>query len=256
MRTLLCHEGWGAIEDRAQLAAQLIELALSYCPTLTVARIAIAGKNKEISRPVSEIAAAVAALDASWSVTIFDPAGRLKNAPFLISDTYFVLTMFRDLRALYFFGDNLDYLLATKFDPQLIKDLVKISGPGLGYCESFAGPIEAAEYSQELRIASSKSELRGLLQAPSGLSWQSYLPGSSLCVARNLFPVNIWPKQLFDRIRRDTSVFDLMISRGVEITELSDEAVLAQIPQASVGILKTHMRQYLFEQRSPEVLRA
>ena len=248
MPTLLCLEGWGTIENRADLAPRLVDVALRHCPSLKSARIAGAGKSKELSRPTSEIKATVAGLDASWAVTIFDPARRVRAAPFLISERYFALTMYRDLRGLYFFGDYLDPLRDTKNDLDAIADIVKITGTGLGYCERFAGTMEAKTYSQELRIASSRSDLSRFLQMRSGSSWQDYLPGSLLCVARNLFPVNIWPRPLFERIRSDAAVFESLVSQEAQIVELNGEIVAVRIPSENIAALKPCMRPYLFEQ--------
>jgi hypothetical protein len=157
--------------------------------------------------------------------------------------------MWNQYRAFYLFDTRLDQFVESESGVQFFSDLVEIVGPGIGYCERFANAIDAANYSQDLNVAKSLTDIAGFLQAQPRPSWSERLAtGVQPLLARNIYSTNVWPECFVERLK-DGGVYELILSLGARITEISAKMHFVSIPHSSLNRLRPSMARHIYEHR-------
>jgi len=189
-------------------------------------------------------------IDPSWSVTILDPTTRVKGARFAISETFLTLSMNRELRGFYAYGQCLEKVVGNSASEEpFISSLVGIAGAGVGYGTAFPTPSDAARYFSGV---GPPQPLSNLLQPRKEKDWRDCISGTGdLSIIRDLYELNIWPNYFVERVRAHEFIYDRIVAEGAEFRELPCGAFLVRLPQARIESARILLRQFLFIKPNP-----
>jgi len=246
MAPLICYEGWDITVDRVSHAAELLALARLICPSLRSCHLAIAGKGSQIRCSIESLHQRIDGLESSWSVTILGPAERMKGAPFAVSDPVLDLVMHRSFRGFYLYGGCAAGLMRNATQRMnFISQLVRRSGTGFGYFAEFANPLDATMFAADRKVRNISAVL-GLQRKK---NWEESLRSApEQHPARNLFPINIWPRYYLERVQANSTAWTCLIAQGANLARLlSDGCAVVTIPPPNLTEGRACLARHLFE---------
>jgi hypothetical protein len=240
MMNLAAYEGWSS--PALDSIERILSETLKVFPSLTGARIGVAGRSSEISCKITDLISKISDIQASWSATLLD-AGALRRGVFLTSDPMAILKFHRNLRGVYLSGQNLstEIIISNIYD--IFSAFERLVGPGFGYVSSATNVVDAMNYALDLNL-SNENPTKNLLN-PARKSWSEMLCDNSFEIVRDIFEINYWPKRYVQMLERENAIIYL-IESGVTFRELiSGQLVL--VPPEKLPSLRQYMARYIYE---------